>query len=122
MNRSNRQIIDQLGIITSGLCAVHCAALPVMLSLGLIGGINGSLHHIVELFVITGSAFLGIISIYNGLNGHGKILPQILISIGAFCIIMGFLISFLGHLVMAIGGMSLLYGHWLNWRQLSIRD
>lgn len=122
MNKSNRHIIDRLGIITSGLCAIHCAAIPVLLSFGLIGGISGTMHHNVELLVITASAFLGIMSIYNGLNGHGRILPQVLISIGAFCIIMGFLVSMLGHLVMAIGGISLLYGHWLNWRQLSIQD
>ncbi len=116
MSVIKRHKIDQLGILTSGLCALHCAALPVLLSLGVFGSLDNQLHGTLEISVIVVSALLGTWSIYNGLRGHGKIYPQLLIGSGALVIILGLLIPSIGHPLMAVGGFTLLYGHWLNWR------
>ena len=122
MIKNNRQIVDQIGIITSGLCALHCAAIPILLSFGILGGTSGLMHDKIELVVIIASACLGFWSILNGLIGHGRIIPQLMIGGGAMLIIAGLSSSFLGHGFMAIGGCMLLYGHWLNWRKLSFTD
>jgi len=112
-----RHNIDRLGIISSGLCAVHCAALPLLISFGLMGTLNTDMHHFLEWTVIFCSLTLGIWSIYNALTSHGRLWPQLLIAIGAFMIIGGFLIAS-NHAIMAIGGIMLLSGHWSNWRLL----
>ena len=121
MSRTNQSKIDQLGIITSGLCAVHCAALPLMISLGLLGSIQEGTHGVIEAAVILTSAILGLWSIYNGLRGHGKLIPQLMIGGGALVIVFGLLVPAIGHPLMAIGGFVLLMGHWFNWRLLSPR-
>ena len=122
MTKSNRQFIDRLGIITSGICALHCAAIPILISFGLIGSMSGVMHDFLELSVIVMSGFLAVFSIYNGLNGHGRLHPQLAIGAGASSIVFGYVVPTLGHGFMAFGGALLLYGHWLNWRQLSIQD
>jgi len=120
MKRLSRKNIDQLGIITSGLCALHCAALPILLSLGVVGSVTQVGHEVLEWTIILASAILGAWSIYNGLNGHGKVLPQILIGAGALTILLGLVLPAIGHAIMALGGITLLYGHWLNWRHLVV--
>lgn len=121
MSRTNQNKIDQLGIITSGICAVHCAALPLLISFGLMGSMHNSAHGIAEILIIGISSFLGLWSIYNGLKGHGKMIPQLMIGFGALFIIVGLLVSMFGHPLMALGGCMLLSGHWFNWRLLSPR-
>lgn len=121
MSRTNQNKIDQLGIITSGLCAVHCAVLPLMISVGLLGSMQGAAHGTIEIAVILVSTFLGSWSIYNGLRGHGKLIPQLMIGGGAMVIVLGLLIPAMGHPLMATGGIVLLLGHWFNWRLLSPR-
>jgi len=116
MSVIKRHKIDQLGIITSGLCALHCAALPLLLSMGMLGSLDAHAHGVLEISVIVVSALLGTWSIFNGLRGHGKMYPQLLIGFGALVIILGLLIPSIGHPLMAVGGFTLLYGHWLNWR------
>ena len=117
-----KRIVDQIGIITSGLCTIHCAAIPVLLSLGMMGSVSVGFHDNMELVVIGLSSFLGIWSIYNGLSGHGRLIPQVLIASGAFLIILGISILDANHGFMALGGLALVSGHWMNWRQLSLTD
>lgn len=121
MSRTNQNKIDQLGIITSGLCALHCAALPLLISFGLLGSMHDTAHGALEIIVILASSFLGLWSIYNGLRGHGKLVPQLMIAGGALVIIFGLMIPAVGHPLMAFGGFVLLLGHWFNWRLLSPR-
>jgi len=109
--------IDSLGILASGLCALHCAALPLLLSLGLIGTFDNELHHTFEWTVIFFSFIFGGWSIYNALKSDGRIWPQVLIGAGVMIILIGFY-AISNHYLMAVGGGMLLTGHWANWRQL----
>lgn len=117
MSTIKRHTIDRLGILSSGICALHCAALPVLISLGLIGTLNSDTHLVIEWGVILSSLVLGIWSIYNALTSHGRIWPQVLIGFGAFAIIIGLAFS-LSHVFMSVGGFLLVVGHWFNWRLL----
>lgn len=119
---TKKHIIDKLGIITSGLCAIHCIALPLLLSFGIIGGFNDGFHDTTELVVIIVSTILALWSIYNGLNGHGRLLPQLFIALGATIILIGALTHFYSHAFMAFGGLLLVVGHWRNWRALLSKE
>ena len=121
MTKQQKEIIDKLGIFTSGLCAVHCAFLPILLSVGMFTSVGSDFHHLSELIVVLTSMLLGIGSVYNGLKGHGRLMPQVLIGSGALIIIIGLLSSGVTHLIMAFGGFILLLGHWLNWRKLKLQ-
>ena len=122
MNKIKAHRIDQIGIITSGLCALHCAAIPIFLSLGLLGSLSGPGHGMLETIVISISSILGVWSINNAISKNGRVIPQISIAVGALIIILGLNQNIFGHAMMAVGGFMLLYGHWLNWRHLSITN
>lgn len=118
MENTKTQIIDKMGILTSGLCAVHCMVFPLMLSFGLLNGLANNWHGITEIVVILCSIILGSWSVINALRSHGKRLPQYLIIAGAIMVIIGFAKVEANHLIMAIGGMILLSGHWMNWQKI----
>ncbi len=117
MSTFKRHTIDRLGILSSGLCAVHCAAIPLLISFGLIGTLSSGTHMLVEWMVIISSLILGSWSVYNALRSHGRIWPQVLIALGAFTIVIGFIFA-ISHILMAAGGLLLVIGHWFNWRLL----
>ncbi len=117
MSTIKRHTVDRLGILSSGICALHCAALPVLISFGLVGTLTPDTHLFIEWGVIISSLILGVWSIYNALTSHGRIWPQVLIGVGAFMIIGGLIFS-TSHIFMAIGGLMLVSGHWFNWRLL----
>ena len=77
-------------------------------------------HHLSEWIVVITSSLLGLWSVYNGLRGHGRLLPQLIIGVGALVVIIGMLNANVTHLIMAVGGMILVVGHWLNWRKLKV--
>lgn len=119
MSIAQRNKVDRVGMISSGLCALHCAALPMLLYFGVISSVSSVAHDSFELVVLLCSISLAIYSAWRGLRLHGRIFPQLLIAGGMLMLIIGFLMS--QHMVMAIGGLCLVAGHWLNYRsQISL--
>lgn len=117
MDSARRYKIDRLGIISSGLCALHCALIPFLVSFGLIGSLSGDMHTTLEWTVLIFSVLLGLWSIYNAMQSHQKIWPQVLIGGGVLIILTGF-IFLENHYLMAFGGLLLVTGHGSNWRLL----
>lgn len=119
MKKQSTKAVDTIGMITSGLCAVHCAALPVLFSLGILGGASSAAHHSLELAVLVVSVGVGAWSIMQAMKTHGKIFPQLIIVAGLSLIVTGFLLATAeNHSIMAIGGLILVSGHWINRRYL----
>jgi len=111
--------VDTIGMITSGLCAVHCAVLPFLFSFGIIGGASSAAHHSIELVVVVCSFGLGSWSIYQAMTSHKQLFPQLAIILGLMIILGGFFLSTPdNHTVMSIGGFVLVSGHWINRRYL----
>ncbi len=109
--------IDIFGLMSSGLCAVHCLALPLMLSFGFWEGLSTtSAHNIVELSITALSVILVVTSIYKGINGHDKITPYWFFGVGLFLLSTGLFIS--NHWAMGIGGSLIALGHLLNFKLL----
>lgn len=107
-----------MGMMASGLCAVHCAALPLLFSLGVLGGATTSIvHHSLELGVLVVSFGLAVWSSYRGWKVHKTFAPQVLIGLGMALILYGFMVATpANHSVMAIGGFTLVLGHAWNHR------
>ncbi|MGF1533911.1 MAG: MerC domain-containing protein [Bernardetiaceae bacterium] len=123
--------LDFWGMSASLLCAVHCAALPVLVTFSVAG--NWALWSDVRLeaLFLSGSGLLAIFSLIPGYRQHHYGLA-LGVAVG------GFLLLLLGHLpdllhghgghghahhpseaqswVSAVGGLCLASAHWINWR------
>ena len=120
MNKPNYNYVDKIGIFTSGVCALHCLALPLLLSFGIISSFSSAWHDLTEFAVIVCSCILGIWSIFNALKNKVNIAPQLCIVCGAIIIVYSLMNAPSNHFYMAIGGCLLLLGHWQNWRLMTI--
>jgi hypothetical protein len=79
---------DGLGIITSLLCAVHCALLPVLLTSLPLFGVNIIHNLLFEWGMIAIAAAVGAYSLYHGfIKHHQQWLPAILFAVGILFLI-----------------------------------
>ena len=109
--------IDIFGLMSSGLCALHCMALPLMMSLGFWEGLSTSpSHHLAELVIIVMSFILVVSSIYKGVNTHDVHTPYWFFGLGMIVLVSGLCIS--NHWAMGIGGSLIALGHLLNFKLL----
>ena len=78
---SLRQRLDRVGMVLSGLCALHClAGLVLVTVMGLGGGVllDPSIHRIgLAIALVVGGATIGI-----GAYRHGRVLPLALGTVG----------------------------------------
>ena len=79
---------DNLGIITSVACAIHCAILPLVLSSLPLFGVN-IIHNMYFEWMMISIAFLvGIYALYHGYNTHHRSkIPVLLFSAGMLFLI-----------------------------------
>ncbi|QGN55189.1 MerC domain-containing protein [Novosphingobium sp. Gsoil 351] len=115
-----RDRFDRVGILLSGLCAVHCVATLVLVAvLGLGGGflLNPALHRVgLALAIAVGGIALGL-----GIARHGRREPLL---IGGAGLSLMSLALITGHgpaeAALTIAGVSLVaFAHWRNVRHLS---
>ena len=114
-----RDRFDRVGILLSGLCAVHClATLGLVAVLGLGGGflLNPAIHRIgLALAIVVGAIALGL-----GITRHGRREP---LMIGGAGLSLMALALITGHgpaeAALTIAGVTLLaFAHWRNVRHL----
>ena len=117
--KAMRNRIDRVGIVLSGLCAVHCVATLVLVAmLGLGGGflLNPALHRIgLALAILVGGIALGL-----GVTRHGRREPLAIGSVGLSLMTVALIT---GHgpaeAALTIAGVSLVaLAHWRNVRHL----
>lgn len=112
--------LDFLGFSASLLCAIHCAAIPLLLAVGALSGLAWLEHHWVEL-VFIGLSFLfataSLIPSYR--NQHGRQRPLQIVAVGFGLIVLAHLLPHeYEHWIMVVAGSSIAYAHWVNWRLL----
>ena len=112
--------LDFFGFSASFLCALHCIAIPIVLSLGTLSGLAW-LHTPVIEFSFTALAvifaFWSLIGSYT--KKHKNVIPLIVASLGFAFLISGiFLFHHEAHFISAIGGILIAYAHYFNWRLL----
>lgn len=116
--------IDFLGFSASFACAVHCMALPVLLSLGFLGGAEWLENEAIERLLIIGSIFIAFFSIGKSyLREHRNISPLLWLLLGIVFLTSSLFLhhGVIHYVLTAIGGFSIAFAHYVNWKQLSCR-
>lgn len=113
--------LDRVGITASTLCAIHCAAIPFLITILPIWGLDFLANEWMEIFIIVISLILGIWSLTTSFKKtHYNILPISLFVTGFALIVMGhFLnIDFLEPILIPFGGFTIALAHLINLRLL----
>jgi hypothetical protein len=87
--------LDVIGFSASTLCAIHCAAIPFILTYIPLIGFEFFSNHLIEFFMLGLSLLIGSISFYNGYKNHHRKLKPFLIFLSGFTIII------LSHLILS---------------------
>lgn len=108
--------LDFLGFSASFLCAIHCLAIPFLLSLGLFGGLTWLHHPVVEWGLIGTAVLIAGPAFYRGYRQHGRTRPLWIAGIGFGLLALSR--SSIGdeHLLTAAGGSLIAAAHWFNWK------
>lgn len=120
MKQTNENLtkLDKLGIWISSLCALHCLALPVIVSLLPLVGSSFFAQAWFERTILTGSIIIGAIALISGAaRYHGRYYPLLLLAAGGFIY---WNKGFFGHdiepLAVTLGAALIVAGHWINMR------
>ncbi|MEM6829694.1 MAG: MerC domain-containing protein [Bacteroidota bacterium] len=117
--QENKLNWDLVGMWAAGVCAVHCALLPILLTIGALSGVSAWAHPVVETVFVGTSLLIGIfVLIPQYRNAHHRLTPLLLMTLGLLLIVGG---HFLGlhefePVFTTIGGLTVLTSHFLNWR------
>ncbi|MEO1438301.1 MAG: MerC domain-containing protein, partial [Bacteroidota bacterium] len=115
--RENRFNWDIVGMWTAGVCAVHCALLPMLLAIGALSGVSAWAHPVIEVVFVSVSLFICVfVLIPQFRKAHHNMLPICLMITGIGLIVGG---HFLGlheyePVFTTIGGLVVLTSHFLN--------
>lgn len=67
-----RAHVERLGAAASFACAVHCAALPILIGAGAGGAVSWLNHRPVEWGLVLLAAVVGTVSAWRGFKSHGN--------------------------------------------------
>ena len=109
--------LDQLGMTASIACAIHCAALPFLITTLPLWGLSFLGDSWVEISMICLSLFIGIWSLGKSYPKHRKILPLLILSTGFGMIASGhYLLHEFEAIVIPLGGFTIATAHLINWK------
>ena len=119
-----RSYLDLLGFSASFLCALHCLVMPLVLSLGLAGGMSWLESAWVEWSFILSTLVLASWSLFGSLSKHRNYKPLIIAGLGFVLIVVLHHVfeDSIGHYLSAIGGILVAYAHYYNWRLLHTKS
>ena len=119
--RSYKINLDRIGITASTLCAIHCAALPFLITVLPMWGIGFLANEAVEVTMIAVSLILGIWSLSGAYRKqHHRIAPLVVLVLGFACIAFGHLsgTELLEPIMIPLGGFTIAIAHFINLRML----
>lgn len=110
---------DAIGFSASMLCAVHCAATPLLLSALPLFGASFLAHPRLEMAMIVCSLVFGIAVLTHGYLRHHR-QARALICLGFGVVLLG-LAKFALHepfaeIAASFAGVAIACGHWRNWK------
>jgi hypothetical protein len=115
-NMLNNNKLDKIGICVSVLCAVHCALLPLVVTLLPLIGFRFLANEYFEMAIIATSLYIGYTSLRGSYRKHDNIRPLLIIT-------QGFIIIFIGKILIAqryewllltTGGLLIATAHFYN--------
>ena len=110
--------LDAWGMLASGLCAVHCLAIPILLALGASAGVVWLETPWLEgvlLITAIGLAAQSLIGSYR--REHHRTVALWVAGAGFLVLIASRLThEDLEHYLTAVGGFTIATAHWINWK------
>lgn len=79
--------MDRLGAAASFACAVHCAAIPILVGLGAAGAVSWLEHEPVEWGLVGLAAVVGTVSAWRGYRVHGNKTVAIVLAAAALSLL-----------------------------------
>lgn len=88
MTQTRLDTADRLGLMATGVCAIHCALTPLLVSLLPILGLGALLDPRIEWALMTGALGLGAATILPAYrHHHHRLLPVVLYAVGAVALV-----------------------------------
>src|SRR5690606_26098025 len=109
---------DSAGFFASLLCAIHCSAIPILISLGLMSSGSWMHNHLFD-WIIIGFGFVmaGYAIVGDYFKKHRKILPMILAFLGFAFLLIGMIEHHGWMLIFSVaGGLLVATSHVVNWK------
>jgi hypothetical protein len=113
--------LDRAGATASLVCAVHCALMPLVITLLPLVGLSFLADERIEWALVGCSAILGVSSLCLGLREHGKRRALAVLSVGLALLVLGRMMEQLhlgawGVVIVVLGGVTVAGSHLLNRR------
>jgi energy-converting hydrogenase Eha subunit A len=111
--------LDFAGFAASLICALHCIAIPIVLSLGLVNGSHFLHNHYFDTAIIAIGIVIASMSLLGDYKIHKSKLPIGLIAFGFTTLILGLKLGHdLPHVVMSVVGSGFVASaHFINWKK-----
>jgi tetrahydromethanopterin S-methyltransferase subunit C len=108
---------DALGVATSVICAIHCAALPLVLTSLPLFGINIIHNNFFEAGMITLAFAIGSFALYHGYKRHHhRVLPLLIFSVGFIFLVLKEIFISSETLLLIPAVVFILTAHFFNYR------
>jgi len=110
--------LDKIGIFASSLCAIHCAVVPLIITLLPLSGLGFLASERLEISMIAIAIVIGSVSLgFSLIRSHKKPLPILLLLLGFSLILTGhYSTEALEHIIIPIGVITIAISHYVNWR------
>lgn len=106
--------LDHTGIASSLVCAIHCAALPMVTTFLPLLGLTFLANPIVEIFMLSLSLCVGLFALLTAYRLHQQKLPISILLIGFLLIGLGHFIQHTEAFLIPVGGLFIALAHLLN--------
>ncbi|KRE94972.1 hypothetical protein ASG87_16970 [Frateuria sp. Soil773] len=116
------QLADRIGAIASFLCAIHCAALPFVLGMLPLLGLEFLADHRFERGFVMFACVLALVALYNGYRRHHRPQSLLLAAPGLALLLLGVTYaesvrpSVLHSVLVTCGGLLVAAAHFVNLR------
>jgi hypothetical protein len=111
--------LDNAGMTASILCAIHCAIVPLLITVLPLAGLGFLANPLIEWSMIIFALFIGFYAIgISYLRTHHRLLPVLLLILGFLIIIIGhiFIRGWREAIVVPMGGLMIATAHFFNYR------
>lgn len=109
--------VDMIGASASFLCAAHCAAMPLLLPLLPLAGLEFLASHALDLAFVAGAILLGGFAVARGLRHHRDRGVGFGFGLAAFLLVLGVAVGHDGHaheVILVAGGLAMGWTHLRN--------
>jgi len=117
--------LDFLGFSASMLCAIHCAALPFLLTLAPLAGLQFLENPWIEYTFIAVSLLIASNALWHGYRKHHQKPAALAVALIGFVLIgLGRVVEWeLGEILFtSFGGVAIAIAHLINWRYIQLTE